>query len=74
MSLDQNLFTLNVTPHPQDPSVLDLVDPAGNAHYRKQRVAGTVYKMNVYGASLDLLQDLHLSFGVLVLIWTAQYL
>ena len=50
MSLDQNLFTLNVQPNKDDPNVLDLIDPSGNGHYRKERVAGTVYKINVYGA------------------------
>ncbi|TCD62376.1 hypothetical protein EIP91_006958 [Steccherinum ochraceum] len=48
MSLDQNLFTLNVTPLAEDPTVVDLIDPNGNAHYRKQRVPGTVYKIEVY--------------------------
>ncbi|OCH84699.1 hypothetical protein OBBRIDRAFT_383395 [Obba rivulosa] len=48
MSLDQNLFTLHVTPHPDDPTVLDLVDPKGTAHYRKQRVPGNVYHVEVY--------------------------
>ncbi|KAH8103811.1 hypothetical protein BXZ70DRAFT_922806 [Cristinia sonorae] len=48
MSLDQNLFTLSVTPHPEDASVLDLVDPSGNAHYRKQRISGQAYKIEVY--------------------------
>ncbi|KAJ3479158.1 hypothetical protein NLI96_g9249 [Meripilus lineatus] len=48
MSLDQNLFTLSVTPNKDDPSVVDLVDPSGYAHYRKHRVPDPAYKMNVY--------------------------
>ncbi|KAK7060808.1 hypothetical protein VNI00_000541 [Paramarasmius palmivorus] len=48
MSLDQNLFTLIVTPHKDDPNVIDLIDPAGVIHYRKQRVAGQVYQAEVY--------------------------
>ena len=50
MSLDQNLFTLHFAPSKDDPSVTDLVDPSNNAHYRKVRVQGTVYKIDVYGA------------------------
>ncbi|EGO20541.1 hypothetical protein SERLADRAFT_476822, partial [Serpula lacrymans var. lacrymans S7.9] len=50
MSLDQNLFTLHVIPNKSDSSglILDLVDPSGNVHYRKQRVPGQVYKIEVY--------------------------
>ncbi|KAJ4470107.1 hypothetical protein J3R30DRAFT_3538239 [Lentinula aciculospora] len=48
MSLDQNLFTLIVTPSPLDPNVVDLVDPGGQIHYRKQRVPGPMYKAEVY--------------------------
>ncbi|KAF7362093.1 hypothetical protein MVEN_00555000 [Mycena venus] len=48
MSLDQNLFTLVVTPSTQNPNVVDLVDPAGRAHYRKQRIPGPVYKTEIY--------------------------
>ncbi|TDL23806.1 hypothetical protein BD410DRAFT_151248 [Rickenella mellea] len=48
MSLDQNLFTLNVVPKQSDPNIVDLVDPAGNAHYRKERVAGPTYTIHVY--------------------------
>ncbi|KAJ6602179.1 hypothetical protein B0H10DRAFT_2167356 [Mycena sp. CBHHK59/15] len=48
MSLDQNLFTLIVTPSTENPNVVDLVDPAGRAHYRKQRAPGPVYKAEVY--------------------------
>lgn len=49
MSLDQNLFTLNFTPSKDDPNVTELVDPAERPHYRKERVLGSVYKINVYG-------------------------
>ncbi|ETW79324.1 hypothetical protein HETIRDRAFT_245675, partial [Heterobasidion irregulare TC 32-1] len=48
MSLDQNLFTLNVTPNAEHPSVVDLVDPKGTVHYRKEREPGTLYRINVY--------------------------
>ncbi|KIK60542.1 hypothetical protein GYMLUDRAFT_43852 [Collybiopsis luxurians FD-317 M1] len=49
MSLDQNLFTLVVTPSTADPNVIDLVDPnSGQIHYRKQRVPGPMYKVEVY--------------------------
>lgn len=50
MSLDQNLFTLNITENKDDSTVLDLVDPSGVIHYHKQREPGTTYKINVYGA------------------------
>jgi hypothetical protein len=49
MSLDQNLFTLNIVPNGNDPSVLDLVDPSGTVHYHKERVPEANYKMNLYG-------------------------
>ncbi|KAJ7039198.1 hypothetical protein C8F04DRAFT_1087477 [Mycena alexandri] len=48
MSLDQNLFTLIVTPSTENPNVLDLIDPAGRAHYRKQRTPGPIYKTEIY--------------------------
>ena len=50
--LDQNLFTLHLTPHAEDPNVIDLIDPSGTVHYRKQRVLGLSYKAEVYGVSL----------------------
>jgi hypothetical protein len=51
MSLDQNLFTLLLTPNKDDPNVVDLIDPSGHIHYRKQRVdaAGEMYNIQVYG-------------------------
>ena len=53
MSLDQNLFTLIISPNKDDPNVIDLVDNSPNPilHYRKQRVAGPNYKVEVYGTS-----------------------
>ncbi|KAJ3995416.1 hypothetical protein F5050DRAFT_1538167, partial [Lentinula boryana] len=49
MSLDQNLFTLQVKPSQTDSKIVDLTDPAGNVFYRKQRViSGAVYAMRVY--------------------------
>jgi len=49
MSLDQNLFTLTFTPNADDSTLLDLIDASGVLHYRRQRVPGPTYKMNVYG-------------------------
>lgn len=49
MSLDKNLFTLHFTPHQEDANVLDLVDPGGIIHYRKQRVPQSLYEIQVYG-------------------------
>ena len=51
MSLDKNLFTLVFTPSTNDPRVTDLVDPSGVVYYRKVRIVGPVYKMEVYGLS-----------------------
>ncbi|GJE90372.1 hypothetical protein PsYK624_065030 [Phanerochaete sordida] len=48
MSLDQNLFTLHFAPSKDDPSVTELVDPSERPHYRKQRVQGSTYKIDVY--------------------------
>lgn len=50
MSLDQNLFTLLLTPNTSDSRglVIDLTDPSGNVHYRKRRIPGQVYKIEVY--------------------------
>lgn len=49
MSLDVNLFTLNFTPDKQNPNITDLVDPSDNPHYRKERIPGSEYRINVYG-------------------------
>ncbi|PFH51927.1 hypothetical protein AMATHDRAFT_46710 [Amanita thiersii Skay4041] len=48
MSLDQNLFTLHFTQSKDNPNVVDLVDPSGIVHYRKQRIPGQEYKIEVY--------------------------
>ncbi|EIW79308.1 hypothetical protein CONPUDRAFT_59083 [Coniophora puteana RWD-64-598 SS2] len=48
MSLDQNLFTLALTPNSSDPSITDLVDPSGVVHYSKVRVPGAAYRIEVY--------------------------
>ena len=50
MSLDKNLFTLLLTPHKDNQNVIDLVDPSGTVHYRKQKVPGPEYKIEVYGS------------------------
>lgn len=52
MSLDQNLFTLRFMPNAADSSglVTDLCDPSGNVHYRKRRIPGQEYKIELYGA------------------------
>ncbi|KIJ65109.1 hypothetical protein HYDPIDRAFT_88706 [Hydnomerulius pinastri MD-312] len=49
MSLDQNLFTLLLTPNTSDPAgtVVDLTDPFGLVHYRKRRISGQVYRIEV---------------------------
>lgn len=49
MSLDKNLFTLFFTPNKDHPNVIDLVDPSGTVHYRKQRALTPEYKIEVYG-------------------------
>ncbi|KAH9829983.1 uncharacterized protein C8Q71DRAFT_788121 [Rhodofomes roseus] len=48
MSLDQNLFTLNVTVSSEGPDVIDLVDPAGTVHYRKRKVQSETYTIELY--------------------------
>ncbi|EJD07364.1 uncharacterized protein FOMMEDRAFT_164351 [Fomitiporia mediterranea MF3/22] len=50
MSLDQNLFTLNITPREGDPLVTELIDPSGTAHYRKVRTqnAGGLYEFSLF--------------------------
>ncbi|KAF9462900.1 hypothetical protein BDZ94DRAFT_1164867 [Collybia nuda] len=48
MSLDQNLFTLLLTQNKDNPHVVDLIDPVGMVHYRKQRLPGIEYKTEVY--------------------------
>jgi len=48
MSLDKNLFTLHFTQNEHNPQVVDLLDPSGTVHYRKQRVLGVEYKVELY--------------------------
>ena len=50
MSLDRNLFTLNIVPNGRDPAFQDLVIPSGEVHYSKEREAGTSYRINLFGA------------------------
>ena len=52
MSLDKNLFTLQFTPSPDDSNVIDLVDPSGVVHYRKNRVQSATYEINVCGKTV----------------------
>ncbi|KAH9855279.1 hypothetical protein C2E23DRAFT_952026, partial [Lenzites betulinus] len=47
MSLDQNLFTLNVTARADDSNILDLTDPSGVVHYTRRRVPSTEYTIEV---------------------------
>lgn len=51
MVLDQNLFTLNITPRVNEPLVIDLIDSSETVHYRKERTNdGTNgYSFNLYG-------------------------
>lgn len=49
MSLDQNLFTLNIVQRPNAPHIIELIDPQETIHYRKERVNGPAYSFNVFG-------------------------
>jgi hypothetical protein len=53
MSLDQNLFTLHFTQNKDNPSAIDLVDPSGTIHYRRHRILGQIYKIEVYGMPFE---------------------
>ncbi len=53
MSLDQNLFTLHFTQNKDNPNVIELVDPSGNIHYRRHRIPGQTYKIELYGIQLE---------------------
>lgn len=64
MSLDKNLFTLLFTPHKDNQHVIDLVDPSGTLYYRKQRVPGPEYKIEVYGWFIILTSCLVRAFTV----------
>lgn len=48
MSLDRNLFTLNIVQNEQNPAVQDLVNPLGEVHYSKEREAGALYRINLF--------------------------
>ncbi|KAI0742057.1 hypothetical protein C8Q80DRAFT_1274377 [Daedaleopsis nitida] len=50
MSLDQGIFTLDLTQRPDDRSVTDLIDAKGIVHYTKRRLPGNgnEYKIEVY--------------------------
>ncbi|GAW07865.1 hypothetical protein LENED_009886 [Lentinula edodes] len=48
MTLDQNLFTLQIKPSPTDPTLVDLADPSGNVFYRKERSTGVGYNVSLY--------------------------
>lgn len=50
MSLDRNLFTLNVAPNERNHAVQDLVLNTGTVHYQKEREAGQSYRINLFGA------------------------
>jgi hypothetical protein len=53
MSLDRNLFTLNVVPNESNPAVQDLVNPTGTVHYQKEREGGQLYRINLFGAPIS---------------------
>jgi hypothetical protein len=59
MSLDRNLFTLNVVPNESNPAVQDLVLPSGTVHYLKEREAGPSYRINLFGAPRSSLTCTH---------------
>ncbi|KAJ3928693.1 MAG: hypothetical protein NXY57DRAFT_901520 [Lentinula lateritia] len=48
MTLDQNLFTLQIKPSPADPTLVDLADSSGNVFYRKERSFGVGYNVSLY--------------------------
>ena len=58
MSLDKNLFTLNVRPIPGT-QVVELVDPNGTIYYRKERKAGSgsFYQFDVFGELVFLIRS-----------------
>ncbi|KAF8347723.1 hypothetical protein F5887DRAFT_1258289 [Amanita rubescens] len=55
MSLDQNLFTLHFTQNKDNPNVIELVDPSGNIHYRRHRIPGQTYKIELYDPTSEAL-------------------
>jgi len=50
LSLDRNLFTLNIVPNESNNAVQDLVLPAGTVQYHKEREGGQSYRINLFGA------------------------
>ncbi|KAI0793634.1 hypothetical protein C8Q74DRAFT_1215186 [Fomes fomentarius] len=48
MSLDQGLFSLNVTQRPDDRNIVDLIDSKGVPQYTKRRLPGTEYTIELY--------------------------
>jgi hypothetical protein len=53
MSLDRNLFTLNIVPNESNRAVQDLVLPSGTVHYHKEREVGQSYRINLFGTLCD---------------------
>ena len=49
MSLDQNLFTLNIAQRVTEPHIIELIDPSETVHYRKERTNDGGYSFNLYG-------------------------
>ena len=54
MSLDRNLFTLNIVPNESNNAVQDLVLPTGTVQYHKEREGGQSYRINLFGALCNL--------------------
>ncbi len=61
MSLDQGLFSLNVTQRPDDRNIVDLIDSKGVPQYTKRRLPGTEYTIELYGTSSSRPTPHHLS-------------
>jgi len=59
MSLDQNLFTLNIVPSEEEKDAIDLVEPNGTVHYRKRRVhdpaGNSAYAWSLFGKLLEVI-------------------
>jgi len=49
MSLDRNLFTLNIVPNKSNHAVQDLVLPSGVVHYHREKEEGQSYRINLFG-------------------------
>ncbi|KAI9509788.1 hypothetical protein F5148DRAFT_1185190 [Russula earlei] len=48
MSLDHNLFTLNIVQNEGNSAVQDLVLPSGAIHYHREKEAGQTYRINLF--------------------------